>query len=349
MFKKRFFIVKGILILVILWFILSYNLNRPRIMVIHSYSTQLSSVRAFDKGFSSTLNHDRNPSLLHYYMNTLNRQSERYKVATGKSAVNIIEDFKPEIIVTVGEEAQEYVARNYKNLSGVKIVYAKIKKPDLYEYDQTTNVSGVQEQFPLREVINVLADLRPKKQLGLASIGDQTTLMTVDDDFLLNHNWAPHQLKNSIMVSNFEEWKKAIQKLNSFKDIDFILLSNYRNLKISFDDPRIMPFKDVISWTIENSAIPIIGLYVTNSRDGIPLSVSTSSLTEGQSTAKLVLEIIDESKIKTKTMKTNHFLVSLNTQYSMYDDLKIPELYKSFAIASGLYYEGNKKNGKYKL
>jgi hypothetical protein len=33
----------------------------------------------------------------------------------------------------------------------------------------------------------------------------------------------------------------------------------------------------------------------------------------------------------------------------MYDELKIPELYKSFAIASGLFYESNKRNGKYSI
>jgi ABC-type uncharacterized transport system substrate-binding protein len=350
MFKKRFFIVKGILILVIFWFILSYNLNRARIMVVHSYSASISSVRAFNSGFEEALKHDRNPSTLTYYMNTLNRQTERHKVNSGISAVNITEDFKPEIIVAVGEEAQEYVAKKYINVSDIKIVCAKIKKPSVYGYATAKNISGVREQFPLQEIEKILSHLKPKKNgLSLVSLGDQTTLMAADDEFILEHSWHPHRIKDSLMVSNFEEWKKAIRKLNKSKDIDFILVSNYRNLKTSFKDPLVVSYKDVMSWTIKNSKIPVVGLYENNSKDGVPISISTSSYTEGQSTAKLVLEMIEEKAIKTKMTTTQHFLVSMNTKYSMYDELKIPELYKSFAIASGLFYESNKRNGKYSI
>tara|TARA_R110002050_G_scaffold847_7_gene6073 strand:- start:46295 stop:47353 length:1059 start_codon:yes stop_codon:yes gene_type:complete len=350
MVKKRFFIVKGILILVIFWFILSYNLNRPRIIIIHSYDTTLSSVRAFNKGFLKKLQHDKNPSILNYFMNTLNKQSERYKVSSGISAENIIQDLKPEVIVAVGEEAQEYVGKNYIGNPHISLVYAKIKDPSSYDYTNAKNVSGVQEQFPLNDVKKVLSSLKKnKKSLKLASIGDQTTLMKVDDKFILTHSWDPHVLTDSIMVDTFEEWKESVKKLNHLAEVDFIFLSNYRNLKTSMTDNTIVSSKDVISWTVKNSGIPVIGLYETNSKDGVPLSVSTSSLSEGKNTAQLVLEIIQEKAVKTKVLTTEHFLISLNTKYSMYDDLGIPEIYKSFAIASGLYYEGNKINGKYKL
>lgn len=318
-------------------------------MVIHSYSSGLSSVRSFSKGFDDALKHDKNPSTLTYYMNTLNRQKERNKVNSGVAAVNIIEDFKPQIIVAVGEEAQEYVAKKYTNVPDIKIVYAKIKKPSLYGYLDAKNITGVREQFPLKGVEKVLLDLTPKKKLKLASLGDQTTLMAGDDSFIIDHSWPPHILKDSILVNNFDEWKKAVKKLNKMKEVDFILVSNYRNIQVSAADSKILYHKDIMSWTIKNSEIPVIGLYETNSKDGVPISISTSSYTEGQTAAKLVLEIIEEKAIKTKQTQTPHFLVSLNTQYSMYDDLNVPELYRSFAIASGLYYESNKRNGKYNI
>jgi len=318
-------------------------------MVIHSYSSTLSSVRAFSRGFDEALKHDKNPSTLTYYMNTLNRQKERNKVGSGVSAVGIIEDFKPQVIVAVGEEAQEYVTKKYINHPEIKVVYAKIKRPELYGYETAKNITGVREQFPLKEVKNVLLDLSPKKRLKLASIGDQTTLMSADDNFIIEHSWDPHVITDSLMVKDFDEWKKAIRKLNKMKEVDFILVSNYRNIKASSDSQKVLYHKDVIAWTIENSEIPVVGLYETNSKDGVPISISTSSYTEGQSTAKLVLEIIQESSVKTKQSETRHFLVSLNAKYSMYDDLKVPEVYKSFAIASGLYYESSRRNGKYKI
>lgn len=318
-------------------------------MVIHSYANSLSSVRAFNRGFNRALEHDRNPSVLNYYMNTLNRQSERHKVTAGHTASRVINDFKPEIIVAVGEEAQEYLTKKYIDIAGIQIVYAKIKDPQIYGYDKAKNVSGVKEKFPLDEVIKVLSDIRPGKALNVASIGDQTTLMRVDDHYLTNHSWAPHTLKNSIMVSNFEEWKKAIRKLNDLQDVDFIMLSSYQNLKTSFDDSRIVPPQEVIDWTAYNSEIPLVGLYETNSRDGAPIAVSTSSLAEGKTTAKIVLDLIEKRKTTAGNNSTEHFLISLNQKYPMYKKLKVPEIYRSFAMASGLYYESEKRDGKYKL
>lgn len=312
--KKYMLFIQGMVILFIFSFILFYNLNRPRVMVLHSYANGLPEVVAFNKGFETIQQNLKNPYIIHSYMNVSVANSKGEILKMGLKAQEFIQEFNPEIIVAVGEEAQEYAARYYANDHKVKVVFACIKDGCGYGYKNASNVTGVVEHLPIKPLKKIVKKtykeaLKRGEEVNLFVLGDKSFQTIQEHAHLEKQAWAPLKMASIRQVESFDEWKQAIHHLKNQGGHGVLLISGVSQLNLS-QEVRGITQRDVLRWTVENSPYPVIGLREAHHKQGLPLTVAPASRQSGERVADYVQKLIRGVPIKDLPLVTNdHFLI----------------------------------------
>lgn len=324
-------------------FILFYNLTRSRVIILHSYSSKIPEVTFFNEGFSTIANEFKNPYLVYTYMNMGLATSEEDRMRLGLKIRTFIKDFNPDIIVAVGEEAQEYAARYYSGSTTPQIVFSGIHHSSIYGYDHSPNVTGILEELPLQAIKDVLKKnykmlLKEKKDVSLYFLGDKTFRVTMEKDHAAQQNWAPFVWKGFKQVETFDDWQKAIVQLYQNQDNGILFISGYYQLKIKKGTKEVVSPKELIQWTIDHSPYPIIGLYEHHFQDGIPVSLSSSARESGEKAALYVQALIEGKKPSSlPPLKTEEFMVGIRKIKENRFPLTLPKSFEVIAQTNKRY------------
>ena len=343
--KKYMFFIQGLVILFIFSFILFYNLNRSRVMVLHSYSNQIPEVAAFNEGFSDITKDLKNPYIVNSYMNIALATSPEERMKFGLRSREFIKEFDPEIIVAVGEEAQEYVLRHNIDDLKAKIVFACIRPHSSHQYDQKANATGVLEEIPVQAIKEVLANTYKIQvdsglPINLIFVGDKSFRVNKEKSYILQQNWDPFLVPNFIQVDTFDDWRREIIDLHKKKDTAVIFLLGYDHLTIRKDSVVKVPSREVLEWTLQYSPYPVIGLYENHFYDGAPLSLSPSARESGEKAANYVKRLMCGDGMKDlPILTTNQFMVGLRKGIGKKESFAIPKSFEVIAQTNKRYVE----------
>jgi hypothetical protein len=340
--RKYMFFVQGLVIVFIFSFILFYNLNRSRVVVLYSYSNRVPEVVAFNEGFSSVINDLKNPYIVNSYMNISLAHSPEERTKFGLKSRKFIDEFDPEIIVAVGEEAQEYAARYYVDDAKMKVVFSCIRDGGAYDYDNASNVTGVLENIPLQAILEVLKATYPEQEElpELIFFGDKSFRVTMDKDYILRQKWDPFLVQDFIQLDTFEDWKKEIMRLRAQRKQAVILLLNYDHLKIKKGCNAKAPSKDVLEWTLNHSPYPLMGLYENHFYDGVLLSFFPSARESGEQAARYVQSLMRGIPIKDlMVLKTKQFIVGIRKLRGVKEPFIVPKAFEVIAQTNKRYVE----------
>jgi hypothetical protein len=159
-------ILKGLVFTSLLGLLFLYNMNRPRIMVIHSYDPTMDSVKDFDKGAKKILEQEIEPLAQNYYMNMLNKNAIKQKISAGDEAKAAIDRFRPKILIAVGDEAQEFAAKFYVGKKKIRVIFAGVKGDiQKFGYDPGKNVGGITEVPQIQELNTLINNMFPGKKI----------------------------------------------------------------------------------------------------------------------------------------------------------------------------------------
>jgi len=308
-------------------------------LVLNSYNTDYSWTRDVNEGLKKVLSSTSSYNLRWHYMDTKNNPSESHKQRAGLLARRIIDEIKPNIIIAIDDDAQEYVAKYYVGQKGIHIIFSGVNAtPDTYGYDRADNVTGILERLPLAGVKDTLIEIQKNnadvKDLRLMHLSDDSGTVRSDDEFLHNYGkeWDPVTLVPSVLVHRYSEWKKAV--LNAPQAANFLLISNYR--KIYDHTGKLVPANEIMKWTIDNSKLPIIGVNGFTVEDGARFAVATSPFEQGEVAAKMALQILKGKKTsEIGITQTKQFIIYMRGQF----DWKLPSIYEAFARAANKYWE----------
>ncbi len=318
---------------------LVYNIDKPIILVINSYNTDYSWTRDVNEGLKKILSSSSSYNIRWHYMDTKNNPSESHKQRAGLLARRVVDEIKPNIIIAVDDDAQEYVAKYYIDQPGIEIVYSGVNAaPEDYGYDQASNVTGIQERLPINGVRDTLIEIQKSNpsvsEIKLMHLSDDSGTVQADDEFLHNYGvkWDPVKLMPSVLVHKYSEWKKAVSIAH--EDANCLLISNYR--KIYDDNGKLVPATDVMKWTIENSKLPIIGVNGFTVEDGAKFAVATSPFEQGEVAAKMAMEILNGKKVsEIPVTQTKQFIIYMRGKFEWI----LPAIYEAFARAANKYWE----------
>jgi len=339
-------IVPIIFIILALVFFINYDQSRNKVLIIQSYDPELSWTRRNNEGIDSVLNNYENIKVKRVYLNTKNHFRESEKRAAALEARKLIASYKPDVIIASNDDAQLYVTNYYYNQSE-KFVFSGLNDETIAEnFKSSNNITGVLERLPLNGLRDMITELVKDKNLGrpikVVHIACITHTAKQDDEYIQNFKqWGDIRVQPSRLVQVFDEWKKAV--LDANQDCDFILISNYRQIAISSDNPTLVTGKEIMEWTVANSKIPVIGLKDIAVEDGGPLAIFASSTEQGAEAAAMAVNIIQNKLLPTENnvpMKyPRQFIVSMNPKVMEKFGLKLPDVYAAAARASKTYFE----------
>lgn len=335
--KKILFSLIFLSIASLLFFLISTNLSKPRILVLHSYYTDYSWVNDINHGILRILG-GKPYNIRYYYMDTKRKPNVDYKLKIGQSARRMIDGWKPDFIISVDDDAQAYVAAYYKDHPTIKIIFtgmnATLKE---YGYDKAKNVTGVLERIPFQEFREVFSSILPEGKNRIIHISDASTTSKFIHNELDLVNWGRLKLIKSIQCETFEEWKKAIDIANNSADI--ILITHYHTIK-DHTGTVIQP-KKIIEWTEPRLKIPDIGCWGFFVEDGGMMAVAVSPFEQGEYAGKMVLKILEgkEQPSSIPVVTGNQYIVYIREKSVMKRNLIMPKMLEAFAKATNNYYE----------
>ena len=321
-------IIKGMVVGGLILALIYVNMTRPRVLVLHSYSEDFPWVADFDTSFRNSFKHPSNPLVYYSYMNTLKHQDTRDKARSGKESMKMIDSIRPDIIISVFIDANEFVAQNYINHPKIQIIYNMKGNPAKYQYDTAKNTQGIKAEPALNELNTLLLLANPKRPLRIAHIGDQSAGVPLYDTYLTTHKWDNLVLVDSILVPNFPQWKESVKALAA--QVDYLIISKYGGLTETTDPTsNPVPKKDIMKWTMQNCKVPVIGLYTNIVDDGGDVGIEDSPFEQGEIIAKMAMKLLGKQPVNPKMQGTTHFISAINPT----TNIKLPDVYNSFSMA----------------
>jgi ABC-type uncharacterized transport system substrate-binding protein len=358
--KSRFgpaLLVKVLMAIFIIGALASFigaNLAKPRVLILHSYDLDYVWVRDINVGINRVLR-GKPYNIRWHYMDTKRNPSNDFRERAGLLARRIVEDWKPDLIIAIDDDAQKYAAMHYAlderdakaAAKAIKIVFVGLNgdsKP--YGYDRAVNATGILERKQWSAVKNLIEQsVRPNvpsnRPVRIAYVGDSSGSVKEDTKFLEAYDWAPFKLHRSKLVSTYEEWQAEVRRAN--EEADVLITTNYRRIQESAaDTKRMVDPAELVKWTEDNTAkIPVIGTNGFYVEDGGMIALATSPFEQGDVGARMAVDILEKKKDPKSipVQSTQEFIVYMRADRVRQNNFPVPRVYESFARAMNNYYE----------
>ena len=336
-------ILRAVFLIGVIAVMIDYNLSKPRVMILQSYGPDYSWTRDVDVGIHRVLgtNSGHGYWLRWHYMDVKRHPWNAAKQSAGIEAKRAIDDWQPNLIIAIDDDAQKYAAKFYVNRPDIKIVFAGTNGGVTdYGYDNANNVTGILERKPLPALREALMQIPhdASRPLRMMQIGDNSDSVRFDNAFVTAFDWSPIQYTGTRLVDNYPEYQQAI--LNAPATADWILAGNYRKFARSKTDPTLVPPEEVIAWTMKNSKLPMVSLDGFFVEDGGMLAIATSPFEQGQVAATMARQIIEKKTdpAKIHIAATQQFIVVMRPTLMSKYNVRLPPLYEAFARATNNYF-----------
>ncbi|MBU0481120.1 MAG: hypothetical protein KKG47_08460 [Proteobacteria bacterium] len=330
-------------ILVVVW--MSYN--KPRVFILHSYSNDYVWTEEVNVGIERTLANQKWLLVRYHFMKTKKFKDDASHRRAGIAAKNAIDKFRPDVLIAVDDYAQKLVAAKYVNHPTMQIVFAGVNGSiEPYGYYKANNVTGIVERKQvkaIREVILLLAASDQNRKGGnplrTLFLSDPALSGKMDTEYVDAFDWQPIDHQGSIHVNDYDEWREIVGKAGEMTD--FLLVSGYRKLPRSKTDEKFVSPEEIMTWTEENSPVPVIGMNFFNTGDGAMLSVGVSPYEQGEVAAGLALDILcGRKKVNEIPVQVSQqYVISLRNSAIRKRNMEVPKIFEAFARATNNYFD----------
>ncbi len=344
---KHKLVIPVVLIIALFSFFAKFNSQRQDILVIHSYFSDYSWTNDVTEGMQQVFGGKTFFKVHYHYMDTKRHSSPEFIRKSGAMTRKMIDSMQPKIIICIDDNAQRYVGAYYKNDPNINVIFGGVNaKEGSYGYDASAkNVTGIYERIPfegLKETINMVAASQGKHgEFKIAHLSDTSATVKKDDGhFHAFDQWGNIKLQRSRLVATFSEWKKEVLSAN--KELDFLVVSNYRTVSRHADNPEehVSP-AEIMKWTVENATIPVIGINAFVAQDGGGIAVAASPYEQGEVTAQMALDIIEHGKKASDipSQKTEQFVVGINQSVLDKTETNLQQIYTAFSKIAKRFYK----------
>jgi len=323
-------------------FFVYVNIEKPRVFIVHSYNLDFSWDIDIDKGIHRIFNM-KSYKIRTYYMDTKRHPDKEYMMRIGAAVRHEIDAWLPDVIIVLDDNAQEHIAKYYVNHPSIKIVFAGINKTEQdYGYDKANNVTGMLERINYHATKDFLLQVLPSNKRRIVHISDSSETSQGIHQEIESFDWKPLTFISSIQCETFDDWKKNLTTVAG--QADFILYTHYHTIRESKSkNAKIVPPKTVMKWTIENSDLPAVSFWGFYVEDGGMMAFALSPYEQGESAAKMAVEIIDHNvSPKNIRVRTSYLFIPYIRESEVkkrLGNIKLPLVYEAFSKASNTYYE----------
>lgn len=315
----------------------AFNIWKPRILILHSFSESLRQVQETDTGLREPLKANRLPiSLRWYYLNADQAAPQRNGHPAMAGLERVIDDFNPTVLVAVNDEANGLLAHAPRLWQGRRLFFLGInREPADFGYNAGTAVTGIHDEPPLHALAELFGVIRPAGGLRIAVLGTDTPLGRNQEQRIRHHSWAPQQLVFSQRAANWPQWQAAVKQAN--RQADVLVVTSITGLRRSVGNGLIPP-AEVVQFTEANSTRVLpVGLMV----DYVPLGGSLGMIPSARYLGTLamtsVLRWLEPSQGSgvPRLHVADHFDVGLREAALRRRGINLPIVYREAARLSG--------------
>lgn len=311
-------------------FIVYQRTHKLRVMILHSYSPSMSWVQGLERGIDSVFKDKRYIDIRAFYMNSKYKYKGTHLKRRSKEAIDLIKHYKPDVLIVFDTDAQQWVVNKLLGkYDGAMVLAGVTNTSDLSIFENAPNITGIVEKVPVKVVMEILSLMLPQKNRVYYLSDNSAPAKQLEKD-VSQENWGKFNLVAHNRVNTFRQWKKAIMEAQNQSDV--ILLSTYHMV---FDHGKQVPSIELIKWTLDNSKIPVIGLYESFINDGGYLAIAVASAEQGYTAAKMATYLLD-NKAKIEKMpftqsKTFQLQIRKRLLREHYPDIIIPSILEAFS------------------
>lgn len=315
----------------------AFNVWKPRILILHSFSESLRQVQETNAGLREPLKANRLPISLRWYSINADQaaiDSGGHRAVAGVRRV--IDDFNPTVIMAVDDVANALLAQHPLLWRERRLFFVGINRsPAEFGYSPAVGATGIRDRPPVRALAEMFGVLRPSGGLRLAVLGSETSLGRNMAAGIAASRWQPQRLVFNGRAITWSQWQAAVRRAN--READVLLITAITGLRRSPDGPLVPP-GEVVRWTeTQASRILPIGLIVDYVPLGGGLGVIPSSRYVGRIAMETVLRWLEPSRLSgvPDVHLADHFDVGLREQALRQRGLALPLVYREAARLSG--------------
>lgn len=257
-----------------------------KILVVHSYHIEYPWTTSIHGGINDVLK-GKGYTVKTFFMDTKRNTGESFKIDAGQNALKLVDSFKPQVVITTDDNAQEYLGKFLVNREDVSVVFCGVNMDKkIYNYP-AHNVTGVLERPSVRSTLNLLQKVAPE----VRSVTIFTDKSPTSKGFIEYITGLDLEVTiDAVMeTENFDRWKQTFKAINS----DAVVTYMYHT--IQHRGKPVLP-RDVMAWTRDHMDRPTVGFFYFAIEDGVLLGHVESGFEHGELAAKRVLEIVNGKK-----------------------------------------------------
>ncbi len=298
--------------------------NTKRILVVHSYhETQENHVGMMQKGIDDIL-YNSDFQVKHFYMDTKRDNSPEWMKISGKLALDIVRCWKPDLVISMDDNAQKYFARFLANKKDAPlVVFSGVNaNPATYGFP-AQNVTGVLERPNVRESIALLQKIYPGKIKKMLFLSDKSATTDFFYAYIKTLD-LPVDIVATKQPITFTQWKQTI---NRYKDkIDAIGIYVSRTVKREINSNEIVSERELIDYINRTTNLPTVGFFDSATRAGILCAVSVSMEEQGRQAAIIALDLLrgERDIADIKILPTKRGRIQLNLKVAEKKGVLIP-------------------------
>ncbi len=298
------------------------DLQFPRILVVHSYhQDQQEHVVEMDKGIAEALS-GVDCQLRSFYMDSKRHTDEQWKRRAGQQAKKILEDYRPEVVLAMDDNAQKYFAKDYAGKPGPPwFVFSGVnKEPEEYGYP-AVNVTGVLERPNVLESIDLLLKIQPQvKRILIMADKSATTDPLIAYCKTLSLPVSVVAYEQPLTIG---QWKAALEKYHG--QIDAVGLYVLRTITRSATDPTKVPEQELIQMINATYHLPTIGFFDSAAESGVLCGVSVSMREQGLAAGRIAKAILAGKRpAEFQLRPTDQGRIQLNLRTAEFLGIQIP-------------------------
>jgi hypothetical protein len=283
----------GLFIAVTTAYVLTSNLSRPRVFVLHSGEAREPFTAEVDDALRRVLGRRGDVIKRFAYMGATRRP--RADACADQARFRaLVEAYQPRVLVAVGDEAQRCVAAEVAREGRSFVVFAATHDPIAsYAYERAARVTGIMGRPPLDLVREALVHDAAVhgRSVRLVTLGDESAATFEDETSIESFAWEPLRLGKSVRVSDLVAWRAVVENAAHYGNV--LLLLHHGAIARAPGDPATLPESEVLRWTIERSPIPVVVLGQPRPGDEVPLAIAASPREQGEVAGRLAVALVD--------------------------------------------------------
>lgn len=367
--------VIALLLLVVARLVASQNSEQTKILVVHSYNTDLAWVNDIDGGIRRAL--EDTPLKINartYYMNLRNHPDCNFYKNAAADVRFTIEDWQPEVVILIDDLAQALVGFDQLRLApetdrdaiandlNAWLAGDRCDIPDLsffhlddpetghipeivfagvnggvarYGYDDASNVSGIFERKNYAALIETL------RSLADAYPGDVAGIKMLNDASPTGETESANYLQQD-WAPFFAAPPATVATLDRWKAV--VAEANAADLMLliaNYQNVRdasgqLVPPEFLITWTEANAKLPVLGVNTRFVADGGMMTVAIAGSEQGTVAMELAIASLSDPPVRDQR-DAKQFLIGMNQSLVRKRDLALPAIYEAFSREIGTF------------